>query len=110
LLIPFDCDSFSRQALYSLVNTVAEIREDHNEGLKIEGVVVNQFNPQAKFPQELIDQLIADGMPVLDTYLNTSIKVKESREEHAPLVHFAPGHKATQQFINLYQKLESIEV
>ncbi|HNE26590.1 MAG TPA: ParA family protein, partial [Pseudomonadales bacterium] len=110
LLIPFDCDSFSRQALYNLVNTVAEIREDHNEGLKIEGVVVNQFNPQAKFPQELIDQLIADGLPVLDAYLNTSIKVKESREEHTPLVYFAPAHKATQQFINLYQKLESIEV
>jgi chromosome partitioning protein len=107
LLIPFDCDSFSRQALYNLVNTVAEIREDHNDNLMIEGIVVNQFNPQARLPMELIDQLKADGLPVLDTYLNASVKVKESREAHTPLVHFSPSHKITQQFIDVYQLLES---
>jgi chromosome partitioning protein len=56
---------------------------------------------------ELIDQLKADGLPVLDTYLNASVKVKESREAHTPLVHFSPSHKITQQFIDVYQLLES---
>ncbi|MCC7517452.1 MAG: ParA family protein [Pseudomonadales bacterium] len=108
LLIPFDCDSFSRQALYNLVETVGEVREDHNENLAIEGVVVNQFNPQARLPLELIEQLKTDGLPVLDTYINVSVKMKESREVHEPLVHFAPGHKMTQQFIELYQMLEGV--
>jgi chromosome partitioning protein len=109
LLIPFDCDSFSRQALYSLVNTVAEIREDHNENLIIEGVVVNQFNSQARLPMDLIAQLKQDGLPVLGSYLSASVKLKESREAHMPLIHFAPTHKLTQQFIELYQLLEDGE-
>jgi chromosome partitioning protein len=106
LLIPFDCDSFSRQALYNLVNTVSEIREDHNEDLVIEGVVVNQFNPQAKLPADLIAQLIEDGLPVMETYLNASVKLKESREAHTPLIYFSPSHKLTRQFLNVYHLLE----
>jgi chromosome partitioning protein len=106
LLIPFDCDSFSRQALYNLVNTVQEIREDHNEELQIEGIVVNQYNPQARLPDELIAQLKQENLPVLETYLNASVKLKESRESHTPLVHYAPSHKLTQQFIDLYNALE----
>jgi len=30
VLIPFDCDEFSRRALYQLVGTVRDVREDHN--------------------------------------------------------------------------------
>ena len=44
VLIPFDCDAFSRQALYSILDVIYEIREDHNEGLSIGGIVVNQFS------------------------------------------------------------------
>src|SRR5690606_9235454 len=46
-LIPFDCDEFSRRALYSLIESVGEIRADHNAELEIAGIVVNQFQPRA---------------------------------------------------------------
>jgi pilus assembly protein CpaE len=52
-LIPFDCDDFSRRALYGLIEAVAEIRSDHNPGLKVEGIVVNQFQPRANLPQRM---------------------------------------------------------
>jgi chromosome partitioning protein len=110
LLIPFDCDSFSRQALYNLVETVAEIREDHNENLAIEGVVINQYSAQARFPNELIAQLKSDGLPVLESYLASSVKLKESREVHLPLIYFAPTHKLTLQYLNLYRLLEGGEL
>lgn len=41
-LIPFDCDEFARQALYSLVHNLRETQADHNEKLVLEGIVVNQ--------------------------------------------------------------------
>jgi chromosome partitioning protein len=37
-----------------------ELKEDHNEGLEVEGIVVNQFQPRASLPQ-LLDELIAEG-------------------------------------------------
>ena len=32
VLIPFDCDDFSRRALYGLLEVVEEVRQDHNPG------------------------------------------------------------------------------
>lgn len=104
-LIPFDCDAFSRQALYSILEVIAEIREDHNDELEIEGIVVNQFQPMAKLPTQLIEELIAEEHPVLPVYLNQSVKMRESHHVNKPLIYFAPSHKLTKQFVELYQHL-----
>lgn len=106
VLIPFDCDSFSRHALYGLLDEIGELKEDHNEGLEVEGIVVNQFQPRASLPQQMLDELIAEGLPVLPVYLNSSVKMRESHELNIPLIHLDPRHKLTQQFVELHNLLE----
>ncbi|PSW21479.1 ParA family protein [Photobacterium sanctipauli] len=108
LLIPFDCDSFSQQALITLLNNVAELREDHNPKLDVEGVIVNMFNAQAKFPSQIIEDLQDLGLPILKPYLPLSIKMKESHYHQRPLIHLLPNHKLTQTFEQLYHKLEEV--
>jgi len=104
-LIPFDCDDFSRRALYSLLESVTEIQADHNKELMVEGIVVNQFQPRAVLPQRTVDELIAEGLPVLQPYLSSSVKMKESHELSRPMIHLDPRHKLTQQFVELYEAL-----
>jgi chromosome partitioning protein len=106
VLIPFDCDSFSRQALYNVIAQVAELQADHNESLTVEGIVVNQFVSRASLHQNLIDELIAEGLPVLSTYLNSSVKMRESHEASVPLIHLDARHKLTLQFVALLTELE----
>lgn len=106
VLIPFDCDSFSRQALYGLLEQIEELREDHNEGLAVEGIVVNQFQPRASLPQQLLDELIAEELPVLPVYLNSSVKMRESHQLCKPLIYLEPRHKLSQQFVELHELLE----
>src|SRR5262249_19330320 len=105
-LIPFDCDAFSRQALMSLLANVNEIRADHNRKLKVEGIVVNQFQSRASLPQKLVDELRTEKLPVLDTHLSSSVKVRESHEAAMPLIALAPRHKLTQEYVALYDELE----
>ncbi|MBB3103463.1 ParA family protein [Azomonas macrocytogenes] len=105
-LIPFDCDSFSRLALYGLLDEIAELKEDHNEALEVEGIVVNQFQPRASLPQAMIDELIAEGLPVLPVYLMSSVKMRESHQSCIPLIHLDPRHKLSQQFVELHDLLE----
>jgi len=104
-LIPFDCDDFSRRALYSLLESVTEIQADHNKGLTVEGIVVNQFQPRAVLPQRTVQELIDEGLPVLRPYLSSSVKMKESHELSRPMIHLDPRHKLTQQFVELYESL-----
>jgi len=106
-LIPFDCDSFSRQALYTLLENVQEIRADHNPGLQVDGIVVNQFQPRANLPQRMVAELIEEGLPVLQPYLPSSVRIRESHEQCLPMIHLDPGHKITLALIELHDGLRA---
>jgi len=105
-LIPFDCDRFSRRALYTVLDDIAEIRDDHNAGLVVEAIVVNQFAPRAQLPQKLVQELIDEGLPLLRPYLSCSVKVRESHEHAKPLIYLAPKHRLTQEYLALHSALE----
>lgn len=104
-LIPFDCDAFSREALYNLLAVIGEIKADHNDALEIEGIIVNQFQGRANLPQQLVNQLISEGHPVLQTKLSPSVKVRESHSESKPLIHYAPEHKLSEEYKSLHREI-----
>jgi chromosome partitioning protein len=104
-LIPFDCDDFSRRALYGLLDSVKEIQTDHNPELVVEGIVVNQFQPRASLPQRTVQELVDEGLPVLQPYLSASVKIKESHEQAKPMNVLDPRHKVTLEFEALYDTL-----
>ncbi len=104
-LIPFDCDDFSRRALYTLLDNVKEIQADHNPDLQVEGIIVNQFQARANLPQRLVQELIDEGLPVLQPYLGSSVRIRESHEQGLPMIFLDPSHKLTQEFVALHDAL-----
>ena len=110
VLIPFDCDSFSRHALNHLMGNLVDLQQDHNRELQIEGVVINQYNHQANLPKVLIEELKQDGLPIFNTCLSSSVKMKESHYACRPLIYHARNHKLTQQFVELFKEVEGQEV
>ncbi len=106
VLIPFDCDVFSQRALHTLIGNVIETQDDHNEHLQIEGIVVNQFQAQARLPREVVQQLKDEGLPVLDHMLPPSVIMKESHQKNQPLIHLTTDHKLTQAYQSLFNEIE----
>ncbi len=106
-LIPFDCDDFSRRALYGLLESVDEVREDHNSSLKVGGVVVNQFQSRARLPRQLVDELAEEGLPVLEPFISSSVKIRESHQVAKPLLYLAPKHKLSEQFTELWNTIQN---
>ena len=107
VLIPFDCDNFARQALYSLMDSITEIQDDHNPELLVEGIIANQYQANAKLPRKLVGELLDEGLPVLEDTISASVKMKESHELCTPLVYLAPKHSLTKQFVHLLYSLEA---
>lgn len=105
-LIPFDCDEFSRHALLALIESIQEVKEDHNPALQVGGIVVNQFQARASLPQQLVDELIAEGLPILRPFISSSVKVRESHRAARPLIDLDPSHKLTKEFEQLYLGIE----
>lgn len=106
VLIPFDCDAFARQALYQVIAQVHDLQADHNEDLVVEGIVVNQFSSTTSLHRNLVQELLAEGLPILPVYLSSSVKMRESHDQCTPLVHLDRRHKLTQQFMGLLGVLE----
>jgi chromosome partitioning protein len=104
-LIPFDCDAFSREALYTLLQALKEVKADHNHNLEIEGIIVNQFQKQMNLPKQLVEELRAEGHPLLESKISPSVKVRESHSVAQPLIHYVPTHKLTNEFKALYAEL-----
>ena len=98
VLVPFDCDQFSADALTQVVQRVEEVRQDHQENLVVEGVVINQFQAQARLPMETITKLQAAGYHVLKPFLSSSVVMRESHSAGIPLPYFRPKHKLTLEF------------
>jgi chromosome partitioning protein len=69
-------------------------------------VVVNQFVARAGVHRLLIDELVAEGLPVMPDYLSHTIKMRESHEASVPMIHLAPRHKLSREFVNLFCALE----
>lgn len=109
-LIPFDCDLFSRNAIYHLFRGVTDIREKYNARLRVEGVIVNQFQPSAALPKRLVEELSNEGLPIISTFLTSSIKIKESHDATLPMIHFAKNHKVTLEFLRIFQALQTNEI
>ncbi len=104
-LIPFDCDDFSRRALYTLIDSVREIQSDHNRSLRIEGIVVNHYQARANLPVRMVEELRAEGLPVLEAFLSASIKIRESHAQALPMIYLDPRHKLSREFEALYNLL-----
>jgi chromosome partitioning protein len=107
VLVPFDCDDFARRAIAHVVERIEEIRQDHNPRLRIEGVVVNQFQGRANFPQQAVDALVADGLTVLEPYISASVRIRESHHAARPMAFFEASHRVTSEFEALYDALRS---
>lgn len=105
-LIPIDCDDFARQGLYSLQQKIAEIKDDHNAKLEIEGIIANQFMANANLPIQIIEELLAEGYPVLPEYISQSVKMRESHQAKKPLITLAPKHKLTRSLVGIFNLLD----
>jgi len=106
VVVPFDCDTFSAHALDHVMSIVEEVIADHRPNLKVEGIVVNQFQAQAKLPLEAIKAVRAKGYPVLEPYISNSIAMRESHAAHIPLPFLKPSHKLSKEFDRLVKCLK----
>lgn len=106
VVIPFDCDVFSHRALLTLLENVIEAKSDHNARLEVEGIIVNQFQSQAKLPQQVVQGLKDEGLPVFESMLPASILMKESHQKSQPLIHLSPERKLTLAYVSLFDEIE----
>lgn len=69
-------------------------------------LIVNQFQARANLPQRMVQELIDEGLPVLQPYLRSSVRIRESHEQSLPMIFLDPSHALTQEFVALHDALQ----
>ncbi len=108
IIVPIDCDAFSLKAASEIKNTIDEVIADHNPNLKILGIVVNQYQKGTKHSAGIVRELSKLGFDVLEPYIPSSVKVRESHSENKPVVVGHKDHAVAKAIMSLFDRLEDI--
>ena len=106
-LIPFDCDAFSKAAIFDVGKHIGDIQGDHNHDLMVEGIIVNQYMSRANYPKKIVAGLKEEGLPILSTQISSSVVIRESHHESSPMIYLNPGHKLTREYQALYDEINN---
>jgi chromosome partitioning protein len=106
ILVPIDCDAFSVRAAQDIFNIIREVQADHNPDLKVVGLVVNQYQKGTKHAASILNDLRKLGYDVLEPFIPSSIKIRESHSESRPVVCAYPEHNVSQAFTELFREIE----
>lgn len=102
ILIPTQCEYYALEGLGQLLNTFQIVKEDLNENLEIEGVVLTMFDPRNKLTHEVVKEMKSHFPEKLyETVIPRNVKLSESPSFGKPVVVYDPESKGSAAYIQL---------
>jgi chromosome partitioning protein len=102
VMIPMQCEYFAMEGLSSLVATIRKIRETHNPGLRIEGLLRTMFDARNSLSNEVSAQLREHfGDKVYRTIIPRNIRLAEAPSYGKPAIAYDAQSKGAQAYLAL---------
>lgn len=102
ILIPTQCEYYAMEGLGQLLSTYQIVKEDLNESLEIEGVLLTMFDPRNKLTHEVVKEMRAHFPEKLfNTVIPRNVKLSESPSFGKPVVIYDPESKGSLAYMAL---------
>ena len=102
VFIPISPSFFSLQGLHQIMETVEEIKETMNPGLKIGGIVINQFDGRKRLNKNVVRELReAYGDLVCKTVVRTNVSLDEATSEEQSIFEYSGKSNGAEDFKKL---------
>ena len=98
VILPVKADAFSRAGAMEMIYQAKGLRY-YNIAPRFR--VLATMADRTRLSRQIVDQLKADGLDVLDTIIHQSVCVSESTYTRVPLYEYAPGSRAAQGYEQL---------
>jgi len=108
-VIPIFPSGYDLSGLESLTLTVEKVRKRYNPKLQMLGVLVGNFNSNAKLDRDIVAMLEEKfgGSFVFKTPINTSVRHREATVYRRTILEHAPGHPASEQYLQIAHEIIS---
>jgi hypothetical protein len=113
LLIPIQCEYYAMEGLGQLLNTYQIVKDDLNEDLTIEGIVLTMYDPRTKLTHEVVKEMKAHFKNELyETAVPRNIKLSEAPSFGKPVIlydHLSKGALAYMHLVDEFLIRNGIE-
>lgn len=108
LIIPTQCEYYALEGLGQLLTTYQIVKEDLNESLEIEGVVLTMYDPRNKLTHEVVKELKQHFPEKLyDAVIPRNVKLSESPSFGKPIILYDAESKGCSAYVSLSREILS---
>ena len=107
VIIPVDCDKWACDGMQEIVEQIEQVQAYYNPCLKIMGALMTKYR-RTRYAEDIIKQLCASGISVLETVIRYTVKVSEAAHAGMPLLEYAPDCTAAVDYRALTEEVERI--
>jgi len=108
VLIPMQPQFFSAKGLEMLLSTIAEVRDELNPGLKIEGALITMYDSRLKFHKETLDiveSAYGQYFRIFDTKIPVSVRVTETQAQGRSIFDLDPKGRIAESYAAFAREL-----
>jgi len=106
VLIPLATEFFALRGVALLIETIEKIRDRLNPAITLDGILATMYDGRTLHSREVLERVReAFGDSVLQTVIGRTVKFPDATVAAAPMVQFAPGHAATEAYLQLAREL-----
>jgi len=106
VLIPIQCEPLTLYGVKHLLRVINMVREEINEDLKIEGVLMTMFDRRTRLSREVAEGIRQTfGDLVFQTVIYKHVKLAEGPIHEAPIASYAPRSPGAQEYQELAKEL-----
>jgi chromosome partitioning protein len=106
LIIPTQCEYYALEGLGQLLTTYQIVKEDLNESLEIEGVVLTMYDPRNKLTHEVVKELRQHFPEKLyDAVIPRNVKLSESPSFGKPIILYDAESKGCSAYVSLSREI-----
>jgi chromosome partitioning protein len=108
VLIPMQPQFFSAKGLELLLSTIANVKENLNPNLEIEGVLVTMYDNRLNFHKEVIgtvDETYGKYLRIFKTKIPVSVKVTETQARATSIFEHCPSGKIAESYLMFAEEL-----
>lgn len=107
VIIPVDCDEWACDGMREIIDQIEQVQAYYNPRLKIMGALMTKYR-RTRYAEDIIVQLCASGISVLETVIRYTVKVSEAAHAGMPLLEYCPDCTAAVDYRELTEEVERI--
>ena len=107
VIVPVDCAEWATDGMREILDQMDDIRRYYNPRLKLLGALITKYE-RTRAARRAIEAVGQAKVPMLETMIRYTTRVKEACAAHKSLRDFVPGGTATQDYADLADEVGEI--